>query len=349
MSRRALVTGGSGYFGSLLVAELLARGYAVRSLDVNDAEDRPADVELVQGDVRDADTVARAVRGIDIVFHNVAQVPLAHDRDLFESVNVGGTGVLLEASLLAGVAKVVHTSSSAVYGVPEALPVTESTPATPREAYGRAKLEAEQLCRAMTTRGLDVSIIRPRTILGHGRLGIFAILFEWMADGADVVVFGRGDNRYQFVHAADLADATIRAGERAGSESYNVGAQEFGTMRDALEGLAEHAGTGVHVRSLPLRPAMAAMQVSARVGVTPFAPYHWIMYGESMYFDTTKTAAELGWSSKFSNHDMFVESYEWFLANRHSIAGGGSHHRSGVKAGVLAPAKKAMQLLSRLG
>ena len=123
----ALVTGGSGYFGSLLAEHLREAGYRVRVLDLIDAPDRPTDVELVQGDIRDATTVARAVAGVDVVFHNVAQVPLARDRQLFESVNVGGTAVLLRACEEAGVGKVVNTSSSAVFGVPDTNPVTRAT------------------------------------------------------------------------------------------------------------------------------------------------------------------------------------------------------------------------------
>ena len=183
-----------------------------------------------------------AVAGVDVVFHNVAQVPLAKDRSLFESVNVGGTAVLLGACERAGVAKVVHTSSSAVFGVPLTNPVTRATEPRPVEPYGRAKLDAELLCRAAASRGLDVSVVRPRTILGHGRLGIFGILFDWIADGASVPVLGSGDNVYQFVHAADLADACRRAAERPGPAVYNIGAERFGTMREALEALCEHAG-----------------------------------------------------------------------------------------------------------
>ena len=95
--------------------------------------------------------------------------------------------------------------------------------------------------------GLDVSIVRPRTILGHGRLGIFGILFDWIADGADPIVLGDGTNRYQFVHADDLADVCLLAGGRSGPSIFNVGTDRFGTMREALEHLCaarRHGRTG---------------------------------------------------------------------------------------------------------
>ena len=175
-----------------------------------------AGAEFVAGDVRDRAAVRAACDGVDVVFHNVAQVPLAKDRALFDAVNVGGTANVLVAARDARVAKVVHTSSSAVFGIPEHNPVTEDSPCRPLEAYGRAKLRAELLCHDAVAAGLDVTIVRPRTVLGHGRLGVIAMLFEFVADGAPVFVLGGGDNRYQLVHAADLADACLRAGDRAG-------------------------------------------------------------------------------------------------------------------------------------
>ncbi|MGZ6996427.1 MAG: NAD-dependent epimerase/dehydratase family protein [Acidimicrobiia bacterium] len=342
MTRSLLVTGGSGYFGSVLVDQALARGDAVRIFDVNAPGQENPDVEFVQGDVRDRDALQLACKGVDAILHNVAQVPLARDRELFWSVNVLGTANVLLAARDAGVEKVVHTSSSAVFGIPDTNPVTEATPPHPLEDYGRAKLQAELLCLEAVEGGADVTIIRPRTILGHGRLGIMAILFEFVADGAPVFVFGSGDNRYQFVHANDLADACLRAAARPGPSVYNVGAASFGTMRETLQALVDHAGTGSRVRSLPVAPARAAMQAIANAGLAPFAPYHWLLFGESLWFDITRARTELSWEPRHSNASMVVESYEWFLAHRHELGGRtGSEHQSAARLG-------ALKLLKRL-
>ena len=250
-SPTALITGGSGYFGSLLRDRLRERGQAVRVFDLTDADDRQSDVQYVKGDIRDAARVTEAIAGCDTIFHCVAQVPLAKAKKLFHSVNVHGTENLLRAAFDAKVRKVIYVSSSAVFGAPKANPVTEETPPTPGEAYGRAKLEAETLCRDYAQRGLDVTIIRPRTIMGHGRLGIFQILFEWIREGYNIPVLGRGDNVYQFVHADDLAEACILAAARPGPATYNCGSQHHGTMREALEHLCAHAKTSSRVRSVP--------------------------------------------------------------------------------------------------
>lgn len=332
-----LVTGGSGYFGSLLVRKLLERGCACRVLDINDAEDRPANVEFIQADIRDFDATSRACQGAAVVYHNVAQVPLAKDKALFESVNIQGTGNLVKAALAAGVRKVVYTSSSAVFGAPKCNPVTEETAPEPGEAYGRAKYEGERVCLQHAEQGLDVSIIRPRTIMGHGRLGIFQILFEWIREGSNVPVLGGGRNVYQFVHADDLAEACILAAQHPGTSIYNCGTDRYGTMREVLERLCAHARTGSKVKSLPMTPAVWGMKITSALGLSPLGAYHSLMYGRSMYFDISKAQRELGWRPRYSNDEMFVESYEWYLQNRDTVlaAHGASHHRSAVKQGVL--------------
>jgi nucleoside-diphosphate-sugar epimerase len=343
---RSLVTGGSGYFGSLLVRRLLDAGHDVRVLDLNDADDRPAEVQFVAGDIRDRAAVEAAVEHVDLVFHNVAQVPLARDPHLLRTVNVDGTAVLLAAARAAGVAKVVHTSSSAVFGVPAANPVLPTTVPSPAEAYGQAKLAAEWACLDAAAHGLDVSIVRPRTILGHGRLGIFGILFDWIADGADVVVLGKGNNRYQFVHADDLAEVCLLAAQRSGPMIVNAGTDRFGTMRESLESLCRHADTGARVRSLPAAPTSLAMRAAAAMHLAPFAPYHWIMYSKSMWFDIEHARDTLGWQPRYSNEEMFAASYDWFVANRAATtAAGASHHRTSARQGALTLVKRAMKVL----
>jgi nucleoside-diphosphate-sugar epimerase len=333
---RYLVTGGSGYFGALLVSRLGPS--ECRVFDLHDAADRDPATEFHRGDIRDPEAIAAAARGIEVIFHNVAQVPLAKDRDLFRTVNIDGTRNLLEAARRMGVRKVVSTSSSAVFGAPKLNPVTEDTVPEPGEAYGRAKYAGERLCMEHARRGLDVSIVRPRTIMGHGRLGIFQILFEWIRAGRNVPVLGSGDNRYQFVHAEDLADACILAAGRPGPRTYNCGTDRFGSMREVLETLCRHAGTGSRVRSVPMAPAVWGMRATSALGLSPLGAYHALMYGRSMYFDISRATAELGWKPRWSNDEMFIQSYDWYCRNRDAVlaARSGSHHRSAVKQGILA-------------
>jgi nucleoside-diphosphate-sugar epimerase len=341
---RSLVTGGAGYFGELLARRLLASGQEVRVLDLN-RSDLPG-IEQVTGDIRDPAKVAQACHGIDVVYHNVAQVPLAKDSRLFSSVNEDGTRILLEESRKAGIQKVVCTSSSAVFGVPDKNPVTRATPPKPAETYGRAKLAGEKLCRKAVGVGLDVSIVRPRTILGHGRLGIVQILFDWISTGRDVPVFNGGNNIYQFVHADDLAWACIAAGRRPGFAIYNIGAEHFGTMRELLDALIRHAKSASRIKSLPMAPMEIVMSVASRLGLSPLGPYHALMYGRELYFDVSDAQRELGYAPHYSNEMAICQSYDWYIANRNSISfEGPSHHKSAVRKGILALTPALLKVL----
>ena len=314
-----LVTGGSGFVGDATVRALLAAGRAVRILDLRDHPQRPPEVEFVQGDVRDPAAVARAMRGVRVVHHQVAQVPLQKDRALLESVNVVGTQRVLEAAEAAGVAKVVLVSSSAVYGVPRTVPITAETPANPGEPYGAAKLAAENVAREFGARGLDVAIVRPRTVLGPGRLGIFQMLFEWVRRGRPLYTLGDGHNRYQFVHVDDLARLCLLAAGTVGPGPWLAGTDTFGSVRALLVGLVAHAGSVSPVRALPFAPAQRLMHLTSALGLSPLAPYHALAYGLDVHFDVEPTCRALGWRPQFSNAQMMAASYDWYLAHRAEV------------------------------
>jgi len=342
-----LVTGGAGYFGTLLVDQLVKEGKRVRIFDLHDA-DLPAGVEKVRADIRDRAAIEKACADVEVVHHNVALVPLAKDKEAFFEVNEGGMRNLLDAAKKQKVRKIISMSSSAVYGAPDKNPVDDATPRRPGEDYGKAKLAAEELCyRAVKEDGLDITIIRPRTIMGHGRLGIMQILFEWVRQGRNIPVLGSRNNVYQFVHADDLASACLLAAEKPGAATYNIGAEKFGTMRETLESLCRHAGTGSRVVSVPEEPATSMMKLTSRIGASPLGAYHALMYAKAMYFDLAKPKRELGWSAKYSNEEMFAHSYDWYLKHREEVVGqahgSASHHRSPVKQGVLAAVSVALK------
>jgi len=342
--RKVLVTGGSGYFGSRILQLLLERGAECRSFDRMAPDECPPEVEFFQGDILDLQAIKKACEGVSIVYHNVAQLPLAKNTGLFERVNVQGTEVMCQAALETGVEKVVATSTCAIYGAPKRNPVTEKTPPSPGESYGRTKYESELVCYKYRDKGMDISILRPDTIVGTGRLGIFQILFEWLYEGRNIPVFGKGGNLYQFIHGDDFAEVSILASLRQGSEDYNCGTDRFGTMRELMEHLCEHAGTGSRVRNLPATPMVWGMKFTSALGMSPLGAYHSLMFAKEIYFDITKAKSELGWQPKYSNNEMFAQNYDWYLESREAILSspGVSEHTSAVKEGILAIVKRLL-------
>lgn len=338
MNKKVLVTGGAGYFGESIVKKLIDKGYDCSILDINSPDKSILEkVHFYKTDIRDYKGVLHACKDIDYVFHNVAQVPLAKNKELFNSVNNIGTKNISKAAVTCGCKHFVYTSSSAVYGIPPYNPVNEDTPTIPVEEYGLAKLNGEKMCINYKDK-MNVTIIRPRTILGSGRLGIFQILFEWIYQNQNIPVFNGGNNIYQFVHCDDLAEACIKSIEINATGTFNIGAMSYCSMKETLEELIKHSNKKSKVKSLPSNLIKPLMDIASYFRISPLGAYHSAMYGQSLYFDTNKAQKELKWKSKYSNKDMIIDSYNWYILNRENLLNSNkemSIHKSKVKQGVL--------------
>ncbi|MDR1946524.1 MAG: NAD-dependent epimerase/dehydratase family protein [Desulfovibrio sp.] len=334
-----LITGGSGFMGTLITANLLAAGEKVRILDVWKADRFPADAEFIQADILDQDAVARAMRGVDVVHHNAALVPLNKAGDKYWQVNVGGSIVAAEQAVKAGVSYFIHMSSSAVFG-DSLCPITTQTMPSPVETYGRSKVESERAVKAVCgIAKLPLVIIRPKTIMGAGRLGIFQILFDWISSNHNIYVVGNGANIFQFSHAQDLMDAYMLVMSKKKEGIYNVGAKDFSTMRSALENLIRYAGSRSKVKSLPVNLSIRILSALDKLGLSPLAPWHYLTYHKDSYFDVGPLI-NLGWEPKYSNDALLYESYDWFINNHDKIIyttykESGSPHRSALKQRML--------------
>ncbi|HWG57102.1 MAG TPA: NAD-dependent epimerase/dehydratase family protein [Gaiellaceae bacterium] len=325
------VTGGAGFLGLHLARRLLAAGASVRSLDVVplDEPDLERSVDELRGDVRDPEAVARAVGGAEVVVHAAAALPIQASRAAIRGVNVDGTANVLAAALEAGVRRVVFVSSTAVYGVPERHPIHEDDPLVGVGAYGESKIDAEALCRDFGTRGLEVVVIRPKTFIGPERLGVFEILFDWVREGRRIYTLGRGENRYQLLAVEDLVDAIVRSFDAPGAagEALNVGAAEFGTVRDDLGALIAHAGSGSRLTPVPVKPAEVALRALELARLSPLAEWHYKTAHRDSFVSIDKARRQLGWEPRLSNARTLTDTYDWYLEHRERLGAAGTTHR----------------------
>src|SRR5215204_2437690 len=281
---RVLVTGGSGFVGANLVAELLQRGLEVRSFDraPSPLPERPR-LQVIAGDICDKDTVAAAVDGIDTVFHTAAIIDLMGGSSVTDeyrqrsfAVNVTGTENLVHAAQTAGVKRFVYTASNSVVmgglrisGGDESLPYTKRF----NDLYTETKVVAEKFVLSQNgVEGLLTCSIRPSGIWGRGDQTMFRKVFESVLAGhVKVLVGGRNvklDNSYvhNLIHGFILAAQHLVPGGTAPGQAYFINDGEPINMFEFSRPVVEVSGVrtageirddGVAVVPLPLRPAQA--------------------------------------------------------------------------------------------
>src|SRR5919199_2937412 len=322
------ISGGAGFLGLHLARRLLADGHAVRTLDVAPLDERDLErqVEELRGDVRDPGAVGRLCAGADVVVHAAAALPIRASREAIRSVNVGGTENVLVAARDAGVRRVVFISSTAVYGVPEKHPIEEDDPLVGVGWYGESKIDAETLCRVAA---VETTIIRPKTFIGPERLGVFEILFDWIREGRRIYILGEGRNRYQLLAVADLVDGIVRAATSAAAanETFNLGATEFGTVREDLGALIAHAGSSSRLQPVPVKPAELILRALELLRLSPLAEWHYKTAHRDSFVDVSRAERLLGFTPRLSNERALIETYDWYLAHRSRVGAAGVTHR----------------------
>lgn len=244
--RSVLVTGGAGFIGGHLVESLLpANEVAVLDhLSTGTRRDVPAGATIIEGDVRDSDALARAVSGVDIVFHLAAMVDVGTSVDrpfVCHETNAGATVALLEQARRADT-RVVFASSAAIYGHPRTLPISEREPKCPQSPYGIAKLAADfhvrrynALYELPTVALRFFNVYGPPGVGGRAN-GVISSFLEQARDGGPIRVHGDGDQTRDFVHVADVVRALHRAAvtDHTG-EAFNVGTGDGTSIRDLAE------------------------------------------------------------------------------------------------------------------
>ena len=260
--RKVLVTGGEGFIGSHLVERLVAEGATVRALVHYNPfgrwgwlQDLAADVEILAGDVRDADRVAAAIAGTDVVFHLAALIGIPYSYDAPESyvqTNVIGTYNVLSGCRRAGVERLVQTSTSEVYGSALQVPIDESHPLQPQSPYSASKIGGDMLALSFFhSFGLPVAVVRPFNTFGprqSGRAVIPAILGQIYGGSEELRVGATSPTRdFNYVEDTVSGFLAVAACDRALGNVVNIGSGREIAVSDLIELLVKISGRPVRV------------------------------------------------------------------------------------------------------
>ncbi len=332
MDEVTVVTGGTGFVGAAVVRHLVAAGHRVRAI-VRRGSDRrllaglPA--ELVEGDLVDASSLSRALRGCGQLFHVAAFYSLwARDRRLFYDINLEGTHRILRSAADAGVARVVYTSTVGALGIPPGGEAgTEETRVSLADMagdYKRSKFLAEEVARGFARQGLPVVIVNPSTPVGPGDI-------KPTPTGQMIVDFLRGrmwaylETGLNLVDVEDVAAGHLLAAQRGRvGERYILGGRNL-TLREIFELLGRITG----IRPPRLKVSAGLVLPVARIsewiadhltGRPPLVPVDAVrMAKKTMFFDCSKAIRELGLPQS-PVEEALARAVHWFRENGYAPA-----------------------------
>lgn len=314
-SVHALVTGAAGFVGSHLVEALLARGYQVRcfvrytsSTSLGYLEDlspdKRADVEVIAGDLRDSDAVRDAAQGMDVIFHLAALVGIPysyiHPMEVIDT-NVMGTVNVLLAARDHGVGRVIHTSTSEVYGTAQYVPIDEGHPLQGQSPYSASKIGAEKIVESFyASYNLPTTILRPFNIFGprqSARAVIPTIITQ--ALGQDEIRLGNFDSTRDFTYVGDTVNGFIMAAESdaAVGKTFNIGSNYEISVGDIARKVIDLVGREVKLaqEEQRLRPTKSEVQ--------------------RLWADNQLARQTIGWSPEIGLDEGLRRTIEWVERN----------------------------------
>lgn len=343
---KVLITGGAGFLGLHLARYFSKKGFNIYLLDIADFDRKeyPKNCHFIKADVRSKTSMYRYIEGMDFVIHAAAGLPLWKNSDIMK-INVSGTENVLKASLKNKVKRIIYISSTAVYGVPKKHPIFETDPRVGVGPYGQSKIEAEDFCFQYIKKGLNVTIIRPKTFLGTHRLGVFEILFDWIHDNKKIPLIGNGNNRYELLEVDDLCEAVYLFTQKKNkkyNDAFNIGAEKFTTIKGDFKIMFKTLNSKSKIFPTPVFIVKRALWLFEKLKLSPL--YQWVYdtADKDSFVSIDKLTKTLSWHPRYSNSDALIKSYKWYLKNYKEIKsrGSGVTHTVGWKQGILGLIKK---------
>jgi nucleoside-diphosphate-sugar epimerase len=321
-----LITGGNGLLGRYLVDALIDRGDTVRVLampaeDTSWLEDRG--VGVYRGDICRPETLIPSMQGVEAVFHLAAMMGLWRPMKDYWAVNVTGTENVCRTALREGVRRLVHISSSIVYGLALGRPADESFPLAPfQDPYPVTKAEADKLVqRLITQENLPAVIIRPDQFFGPGDRLHFGHIADRLRTGKCIVV-GSGDNALPLVYITDVIRALLLAldSDRAVGQAYNITTDRPVTQRQFVDSIAREIGARPPRARIPYPVLYGAGYIAERVAMVsgsrfrpPTTRFGVAFLGKDSRCAIDKARRELGYDPQVDLHEGVRRTASWWL------------------------------------
>jgi nucleoside-diphosphate-sugar epimerase len=318
---KILITGATGFVGSHLARALAQLGHQVKGLARKTSDTsllKSMDIEVVEGDVRDATAMKKAVRDCQCVYHVAAKTTKDHlSKKEYRAHNVQGTRNVAQAALEAGVSRLVYAGSIGVYGTFNRSSIDENTAVRPDSFYRETKLGGENEVLSLHRRcGLPAVVARLGSVYGPGSCNWLLLCRKILKGNFRIV--GAGQNYDQMVYIDDLVEGLRRCGETDGVEgrTYIITGPELATLRDVLGLIGQELGATAPIGGLPIAPFLFYKRLCSLTyrsfGVELPRSHYYDLFFTDHIFRTTKAQKELSYFPKVSLRDGFHRLLEWY-------------------------------------
>lgn len=315
------IIGGDGFVGRHLASELLSRDQEVVICDIAKSDlDVYEKASHVQLDITDPSAFdAISLQPDDIVYHMAARMlipilPRAQRKDYLWSVNYHGTENLFAHCHKQGCYQIVYFTTDMIYGHSKLETRDEEHPKEPLGPYGGSKLASEELCETYREKGLNITIFRPRLIIGPGRLELLARMFKLVRANLPVPLIGSGANRFPFVSVYDCVEACLLAVEKGfPNRAYNVATLDPPTTAALIKHLIREVGSKSFLLPTPAWMTKGTLTALDYLGMPLMDPEQYLVADEHCVLDVSRAEAELGWKPRYKDEEMLVSAYEEYL------------------------------------
>ena len=335
---RYLITGSSGFLGTILTRELEKSGHELVLVDSLVGAEQVGGHRFIQQNLsqHEAVDVVAAAGPFDAIFHLASQIDFGVDdqSDLFSN-NVAATQTVAAIAKRSSCRKVVFTSSNAIFlGYPGDRRITDEDSPIPTDEYGRSKVRSEE-CLAEEASDFDSIVFRCPNILDAGRVGMLSIFFDFVLEGRKCWLIGDGSTRYQCIYSLDLVNAMLSSLALKGSHTFNIGSDNVTSIYEMYQSVIDRAACGSRVGSLPAFPAIPVLKILNRLGLSPIGPYQFRMLTADFVFDCTKIKSVLNWEPTLNNSEMLCKAFDYYNENRLSLDSGKSANSGKASQGII--------------
>ena len=317
MSRWILV-GGAGLTGLQIAEKLISMKISKSNIIIADLKDtlKSINVKVTLAECDISKNIIPKFLKDDIIVHLAARqyhtkIPKRNQLEWFKEVNVIGTQNIIKHCIKSKVKGLIFFSTDMVYGVPNYIPLNPSHDKNPIGPYGQSKLEAEKLCIKSRKNGLSVTILRPRLIMGKGRLGIMEKVFNAINSNKPVPLIGSGKNCYQMVSVEDCARAAILSVKHNfPNYELNLGSEPGPDVKTLLSLLIKKVNSKSFLIPLPSIPLKLILKFMEKMGMPILYKEQYKIADKNYIVDISDTYSKIKWKPEQSDTDMIIEAYK---------------------------------------